>query len=153
VEAGFNYWLTGSGWSEGHLGLGGRWITMTASYLGDALGELLGAVLALCDGAEHARVSWDEEPGEYRWLFDRDGDDVHVRVLWFDDLWNELPDDRGEERLAGTVALASLAEAVASGARKALDRYGEQGYREKWPEHDFPTAALTAIEAHLRSFG
>jgi len=37
---------------------------MTASYLSDALADLLTALADLRDGAWSARVSWDEEPGE-----------------------------------------------------------------------------------------
>ena len=77
----FGYRLTGTGWSEARLGDGPCSVRITASYLGDALGELLEAVGVLLEGAEQARCSWAEEPGEYRWIFDRAGSDVRLRVL------------------------------------------------------------------------
>jgi hypothetical protein len=44
--------------------------TITASYLMDALGLLLEDVGSMLEGVDEARCSWEEEPGEYRWIFE-----------------------------------------------------------------------------------
>jgi len=142
----FTYRLVEAGWSEARLAFGDRWVELSASYLEDALGDLLSAVQSVRDGADHARASWAEEPGEFRWLFDRDGGMVEVRVLWFDDQLDHLPDDAGDERIVGRVALDELVAAIAAGAREVLERHGEQGYRERWIEHPFPVAQLQRLE-------
>jgi hypothetical protein len=144
----FTYRLTGTGWSEGRLEDGHASVTVTASYLSDALGALLQAVAALLEGAQHARCSWVHEPGESRWLFDRAGE-VRLRLLAFRDAESPEPDDRGRVVFETTVPLRELSRAVTSGAQKVLDEYGEDGYLELWAEHPFPVGHLARIQAHL----
>ena len=40
-EIEFEYRLVGTGWSEARFAVGDRWVGLTASYLEDALGDLL----------------------------------------------------------------------------------------------------------------
>jgi hypothetical protein len=106
----FSYRPEGAGWSEGWLAIGDQFVDATASYLTDALGDFLRAVLDIARGEATARATWAEEPGEYCWIFDRSGDLVRVRVLEFPD-WRadvDAPDSDGETLLdaAWTVALA-----------------------------------------------
>jgi hypothetical protein len=74
----FEYRLTGHGWSEARLQIGESWIALTASYPDDALGDLVRGVLALARGAHQIRVSWAEQPGEYRWVLTAQGSSVNV---------------------------------------------------------------------------
>lgn len=145
------YRLTGTGWSEARLAIGHASVTLTASYLDDALGDLVRGAVALGQAESTVRVSWAEEPGEFRWVLDRVGDDVAVRVLWFDSLWGGEPDEKGRVLLDERCSLDDFRRAVAHGARAVLAEWGEEGYRNKWAEHEFPTAALTRLEASLSS--
>ena len=145
----FGYRLTGTGWSEARLGDGPCSVRITASYLGDALGELLEAVGVLLEGAEQARCSWAEEPGEYRWIFDRAGSDVRLRVLALPDDDPRKPDDRGQVVFDSTAPLREIADAIADGAQKVLDEYGEDEYLRLWAQHPFPLRHLELIQAHL----
>lgn len=145
----FGYRLTGTGWSEARLTDGPSSVTITASYLGDAIGELLEAVGVLLDGAEQARCSWAEEPGEYRWIFDRAGSDVRLRVLAFPDDDPLEPDDRGQVVFESTAPLREIADAIARGAQNVLDEYGEDEYLRRWVQHPFPVGHLELIQAHL----
>src|SRR6266571_1195228 len=114
-DVSFNYRLTGTGWSEGRLVIGEEFADATASYLSDALGDLLRAVLALAEDSETARASWDEEPGEYRWIFERSGDRVRVRLLEFPE-WRAIvdaPDAEGRTLLDASCPLGDLVAAVA----------------------------------------
>lgn len=143
----FTYRLVGTGWSAASLKVGEDEVELTASYLGDALGELLEGMVALIDGQSPVRVSWEEEPGEYRFVFDRAGADVRVRVVGFEDTWQvPKPDEEGEQLFDATCPLSALLAAVAAGARRVLDEFGVDGYRAKWVEHDFPLAALQVVE-------
>ena len=145
----FSYRLTGAGWSEGRLSDGHSSVTLTASHLGDALGVLLNAVSALLEGAQQARCSWVQEPGESRWILDRAGSQVRLRVLAFHDAEFPEPDDRGRVVFETTAPLGELADAVARGAQEVLGEYGEDGYLELWREHAFPVSPLELIQAHL----
>src|SRR5690349_4440222 len=84
----FDYRLTGLGWAEARISDGRSDATFTASYLEHALGDLLEAVGILLEGADEARCSWMEEPGEYRWVFRREGSAVQLRVLGFADMYS-----------------------------------------------------------------
>ena len=61
--------LRGAGWASACLEADGVTAELTASYLSDALGNLLRALGELIAWEESARCSLAEEPGEFRWLF------------------------------------------------------------------------------------
>jgi hypothetical protein len=147
----YSYALTGTGWAKAHLANDEMETTIPASYLSDSLGDLLEAVGVLLEGAVEARCSWDVEPGEYRWLFDRSGPDVRVRVLAFPELWGKAPDDAGTLVFETREPLRALASAVLEGALAVLDQYGEEKYKARWVEHPFPTAHLELIRQRLAS--
>jgi hypothetical protein len=84
----FTYRLTGTGWAEAQIADATSRAVITASYLSDALGDLLEALGTILEGAAEARCSWEEEPGEYRWIFAReDRDQVTLRILVFADMY------------------------------------------------------------------
>lgn len=121
---------------------------LTASYLGDALGDLLGALRLIQGGVTDSRASWEEEPGEYRWVFVRRNDLVDTTILWFDDRAGTKLDRDGEVRLAGTTTVETLIAAITRGARRALEHHGESGYEELWGRFPFPIQTLRALETH-----
>src|SRR4051794_38082323 len=92
----FAYRLTGTGWAQARVSDASSSVTITASYLTDALGVLLEAVSHLLEGADRARCSWEVEPGEYRWIFEAADSLVRLRVLAFGDMYPQEPDDKGE---------------------------------------------------------
>jgi hypothetical protein len=147
----FTYRLTGTGWAEARIADGTSSATITASYLGDALCDLLEAVGVLLEGAEEARCSWEEEPGEYRWIFERTGSDVGVRVLALSDNFPREPDERGVVVFETRTPLREVARAVVEGAQKALDHYGEEEYLRRWVDHPFPVGYLELIQTRLAS--
>lgn len=87
------YNLTGRGWSECIIEIDDQQAHLTASYLSNALADLLDAVAAVVRGADEATASFTEEPGEYRWRFRRVSQDrLCVRILWFNEIWSNYPD-------------------------------------------------------------
>jgi hypothetical protein len=145
----FSYRLTGTGWAEARIADEESWATITASYLSDALGELLEAVGVLLEGADEARCSWQEEPGEFRWIFRRTSSDVRLRVLSFPDQIPPEPDADGTPVFETRQSLAALAAAIADGAQAVLDEYGEDGYRTQWVDSPFPSGHLSMIQRSL----
>lgn len=145
----FTYRLTGTGWAEATLSAESSSATITASYLNDALGVLLEAVGLVLEGADQARCSWEKEPGEYRWIFERGDPDVHLRVLAFRDVHSRAPDEDGVAVFETTQPVRKMAAAIADGAQAVLDEYGEQEYVRRWVESPFPVRHLEMIRAHL----
>jgi hypothetical protein len=146
-EIEFEYRLVGTGWSEARFAVGEEWVGLTASYLEDALGDLLLAVCLLVEGDTSTRASWAEEPGEYRWLLDRSNGRLRLRIVALADIYDDEPDDAGKLIFDASCDFHAFVAALASGARRVLEEHGEAGYRENWVDHPFPTARLLALEA------
>jgi hypothetical protein len=122
-----------------------------ASYLTPALDDLLAALVALTAGERLARVSWEGEPTEYRWLLTLDSHaHAHVCILRFSDRTAELPDSDGHPILDADLPLRSLVRSVATAARALLTRLGEGAYARQWAAGPFPTNHLLTLEHWLR---
>lgn len=145
--------LTGSGWAECILSSDGRACLLTASYLSNALGNLVLAANGVLAGFSALTFSFDQEPGEFRWLITTPRpNEIQVEVLQFPELWGGRPNEEGRSIFAWSCHPVEFAKAVANAARRVLETYGELGYREKWDEHPFPTAQyieLTGAIAQL----
>jgi hypothetical protein len=96
-------------------------------------------------------VSWEEEPGEHRWLFRRQGAEVELRILAFSGSWPQQPEAQGTEVFAAQQPLSDLAGAIAGGLRTVLAEWGEDGWRRKWVEYDFPTELLQLVESRVNT--
>lgn len=144
------------GWSECQLTAGGSTIKVSASYLSDALGQLATATVLLLQGAPSARVSFDEEPGEYRWGIDWHHDAqkqgevfFRVRVWFFKEMWGRhLPDEAGQLLLDEVVTQSAFYRGVRQMLNAVLDEYGLNGYRKRWG-HPFPSQASGLLSAIL----
>ena len=134
------YRLRGHGWAEATISQDGPGVTLTASYLSDALGDLTAAVVALLGGAEEQMVCWEEEPGEYRWYFTRAGAQVRVRIAWVPDNEPGRMRPREEEVFVASCALARLAAQVRGALRQLLAEHGAAGYLAGWIRYPFPMA-------------
>lgn len=144
----FEYRLVGSGWSEGTIRDDEAHATLTASHLSDALRSLLEAVALVTEGQAEARCSWEEEPGEYRFVLRRDGNDVALSVLGFDELRGR-PDEEGTVIFLTRQSVLRVARVILAAAQKVLDDVGLDGYREMWVQHEFPSAALERLRRAL----
>jgi hypothetical protein len=144
----FSYRLIGSGWAEARIADETSSVAIAASYLTDALGDLLSALASLKRGdSDSERFSWDGEPAEYRWILRANGDGVDVSILWFHDISKPQHDEAGRAVFATHQPLAELVRAVSAGAARLFEEVGEDGYRERWVEHAFPTTALAELSS------
>ena len=145
-----DYKLTGTGWAACHIGLFGTRYTVTASYLSDALLALVNGTNHLLAGGAEARFSFDEEPGEYRWILRRTGDGgMTVRILAFPQLWGGKPDEDGDVLADATCQLGEFARALLLALNTVLDEVGVAGYRDTWSAAAFPSPEYRALCVHL----
>jgi hypothetical protein len=144
----FTFRLVGTGWAAAHISDDTGGATVTASYLKDALGLLLEAVGLVLEGAEEARCAWAEEPGEYRRILERDGEQGHLRVLAFRDVERPEPDDRGTTIFETRQLVRVIAASIADGAQQVLTEYGEDEYVRCFG-HPFPLGHLGAVHDRL----
>jgi hypothetical protein len=141
------YKLTGSGWSECQIEIGKENALITASYLSDALGSLVRAAVDLLTGSTEAIAQFDEEPGEYRWLFSQRNNELQLRILWFNELWGNRPNEEGEPILVAQCSLMAFARALHAALEHILEEHGIEGYKDMWVEHDFPLQSYEALKS------
>ena len=143
-----HYGLEEAGWATVTVECGTERVEMAASYLHDSLRNLASAVKDLSTTESQAVVFMDE-PGEHQLLLRRAEDSiVELEVLWFEDWksWN-LSVGPPTRKLAGSAPLLEVRNQVISELCRLLKENGEEGYRKKWIEHDFPIEELRALEA------
>jgi hypothetical protein len=145
-----DYRLSGTGWAECTLSDESSSCELTASYLSDALHNLVTAATAVLCGFSQTTFRFDEEPGEYRWIISSPRiNEIQIEIREFDQLWGDQPNESGR-LLFQTVCLPeTFARAVAKAAEKLLEKHGEVGYRDQWAEHPFPAKQLAVLHDQL----
>ncbi|MBS0344528.1 MAG: hypothetical protein JSS56_28830, partial [Proteobacteria bacterium] len=140
------YQLVGTGWSKCTIRTDSSECVVTASYLSDALKSLVLGALGILSGFNSVSFSFDEEPGEYRWVIQRtDANEVQIQILSFEELWGNRPNSEGTPKWAFNCQPAVFAVAVKAAAAAVLAEHGEAGYLEKWCQHHFPTRELDLL--------
>jgi hypothetical protein len=134
----FTYRLTSSGWALATIANGQAEMKVPASYLCDALRDFVDAVQSLFV-TDRAQCVWEEEPGEVRWKFRRDGPNVTVKVYW----------DGDEESLLGDDDLLRFSGQVDRELDGLLATWGKEGYLEKW-RHPFPHEAHNKLRRGIQ---
>ena len=147
VQFTFSYKLSGHGWANTSVSDGNNKLNMCISYLSDALGDLARAVISLFYGGSGSLVScsWQDEPGEYRWTMQREGEVVSLRILRFEDCFSRKDDDKGHRLFGTECSLIRLATQVKGQMHQLHNEFGEAGYKEHWVSHDFPTVEFTRL--------
>jgi hypothetical protein len=147
------YDLVGTGWSTCVVEAGDVKLELSASYLSDALGNLVLFAYAAASGFHSLSFGFDEEPGEYRWIAQAiDANLIKVRILEFQDLWGHKSNAEGRVLLDIDMPPLVLAEAVAKAADAVLEKYGLPGYAEKWAEHQFPEQQLSLLKSSIQQW-
>ena len=122
-------------------------------HLSDALGDLTEAMVDLLNGSEEKEVFFMDEPGEHRWLLRRtERDNLLIEVEWFEDWksWEMMDKDaKGEKVFSDEVSLLEVAHEVKAVLDKLLEKYGVEGYKQKWIEHEFPLEQYERLKEHL----
>ena len=120
---------------------------MSASYVSDALHDLSAAVLAMLRGAQVAEAIFAEEPGEYRWTFERLGAGG-LRVLIHD-----MPPTQVSKLpvvvFDGEFRLRSFAGSLLLVLQSLLDQYGEVGCLDRWVNYPFPMGHFQELQQDL----
>jgi len=150
VDIEIQYKLVGTGWSECVLDVYGQTCTVTASYLSDALGEFVKAVNHILGGGNEAKFSFDEEPGEYRWILKRNENNaLFIEIIEFPDLWGNKDDSEGKVIYEVTCPAHEFGKALLVGLNGLLDEYGVVGYKEKWVDAEYPVEQYIELCSHV----
>jgi hypothetical protein len=120
----------------------------------DALGNFTRCVAQLLLGAAYAYCVWEDDPGEHKWIFHRDGDLVGIRILRFPTSFNGYgyPDERGEVIFETRCSLIKFASKVRNELRRLLAELGGEEY-ERLARAAFPQETYASLRALLRGRG
>jgi hypothetical protein len=148
TEARVDYRLTGHGWSEADVVIGHQQAHLTASYIRDALGDLVRAGLEIAAERDAARVTWALEPGCYRWKFDRRGADLDVEIWSYEGDWPRADSETDGSLVMHTeCTVIAMCRAISVAAHSVLDVHGVAGYLKEWGEAAFPVTDLARLDS------
>ena len=147
------YDLVGTGWSTCVVEAGDVKLELSASYLSDALGNLVLFAYGAASGFHSLSFGFDDEPGEYRWVAQAiDSNLMNLKILEFQELWAHKSNAEGKVLLDIEMPPVIFAEAVAKAADTVLEKYGLTGYAEKWAEHQFPEQQLSLLKSSIQQW-
>ena len=150
----FNYKIIGVGWAICELQTANESLTFRASYLSDALNDLLNALLSLNSDmnpeyyVDETNFSWYQEPGLTEWhikAFDikSNGENLHFKI-------NQYVDDTEKGAPETTSAFAcnydEFVYSVVESLERLIQKFGIVGYRAIWVEADFPVVAYLKLK-------
>lgn len=118
------------------------------SHVGDGPEQFLEAVTRLVVGGTDSRVGFEGEPVEYRWIFNRRGSDVAVRVVELPQ--RHLPDAAGDLLWAMTQPVEAVARVVVRGFDNLAAEVRDDDYRDQW-HAPFPRRELEALRNAWRA--
>ncbi len=133
------YDLVGTGWAKCIVGDEQSSTELSASYVSDALGNLVLAAIGAVSGFRAITFGFDEEPGEFRWVIRAvDVNEIEIRILKFNRLRGNQQDGEGHPLFTAQCRPAVFARAVYVAANTVLEKYGYEDYKEKWYQYPFP---------------
>lgn len=145
-----SYELTRHKWARAYISDGKNEASMDVWYLSaDALGDLLRATIALLSGAEDARIIWENEYGQNRWIIHRHNDLVSVEILHFSVTFSTADDQYGSVIFSTLCPLRKFAVKVRDALRRLLTEIGPDEYARRWGQ-DFPSAQYAALDRLVR---
>ena len=145
----FTYRLVGRGWSEATLSDGEQSLTVFASYLSDALRGLIEAVIILLQGADRASCRFADEPGEYRWLFERRDDNLAITVKQYEKTFSPQADDAGTLLFSVEGSLRRFAVQLSNQLQALIEQHGADGYEALWG-YSFPQTEQQRLARLIR---
>jgi hypothetical protein len=145
----FIFGLFENGWVNGTISDDLIDFRVSASYLSDGLADLIICVWKLLEGENETFCSWQEEPGEYRWLFLREGDQVKLRILWFEDTFSKYKDVKGKEMFCAYEDIIKFSRSIIRGFDKLKFEFGVDGYKQRW-RYEFPEEKLDGLKSSFR---
>lgn len=115
-------------------------IAMQATDGTDALGDLARATVTLLEGAERASVVIEDAPGVHEWTFERDGEEVTLRIhSWADRRSNSADMTLSQERSVELVcALPALARELVLVLDVLWIGHGPDGWGRLSPKFAYP---------------
>ena len=150
----FDFTLLEHGWAKAQVASPETVQPLSASYLSDALGDLTRSVIRLFSATELETItcSWQEEPGEFRWIIRRCGDSIRLQIRMFHDTASRKRDEEGSLLFETQCSLLRLATQVQSQLYHVLTKFGEEGYLLRWMNYPFPMSEYQQLTTLIQRY-
>jgi hypothetical protein len=136
-----NYKLDQHGWADAVIIVNNTKIKIDSiSYLSDAFGDMVKAILKLKNGNYEESWYFTHEPGETRFSLTRNNitKDIKIVVKAYNDiLFGEYTDMNGDVIFEGVISLDDLIKDIIINCEEILNSFGVEGYKDSW-NYDFP---------------
>lgn len=143
--------LEGRGWFAIKISNGINEVEIKASYLSDSPIDLISSIRTVLDGSRDARCSFQNEPGEYRFIFEKNNEMISVKVLEFFKSFNKESNDMGKLIFEGTDDLYTFAKRIKRQYDRLLYNHGLDGYKNIWG-YDFPASELERLNESIAAY-
>lgn len=146
------YELHEHGWASAVLRNDEGDFEMTASYLRDTLRELAIAAYQISRGESDQLVVFMDEPGEHQLRITQLGrGECSYSVDWYEDWqsWgiNSIGSRCPKRITEGVVSSRRFRQQVHTILWSLYRKFGIDGYKSRWCEHDFPKAEMERLAA------
>lgn len=144
------YDLKEDGWASVRIADAAQHLDFTCSYISDPLGSMATAAAMLLAGSREESFSFQDEPGEYRFVLTRgEADLLSIRVLWFDQSFSGRRNRFGKQIFHCEWAVLDFVGQVFVRLHTIFTVHGLEGYKRIWRNGDFPVRAYEAISRQL----
>ncbi|WP_298758269.1 hypothetical protein [uncultured Psychroserpens sp.] len=141
------YILDEAGWAIANIGNGDLIKQMTVSYLHDTLKQLAESAIFIQD-EKAKRIIFMDEPGEHHLIISRISEkEIEFEIRWYDDWtdWNAIEDEKFTSVLSGKTTKSNYVNEIRNVLKNIWEKYGEESYKEKWINHEFPKRELEKL--------
>lgn len=142
--------FTGRGWIEATLLTEEKEVTIRATYFSDAPNDLIVAVALLLEGANETMCKWQEEPGEYRWIFKRDNNLVNIQVFQVEQSFSKKNNKSGIMVFADKEDLYLFTRQILNEFNTITFEFNSESYKNNWG-YEFPLSALNRLKKAIKN--
>jgi len=143
--------LISRGWFSIKLSNGLNEVEINASYISDSPANIISSVRTVLNGFNFSTCICQDEPGEYRIIFDKDNDLVNIKVLEFPNSYSKQPNSNGKLIFEGTERVDVIAREIKQQYDRLLYNYGIEGYQAIW-SYEFPLGELSLLKESIEAY-
>ncbi len=150
----FTYDLVSVGIVEGKVQANNQTVNFRLTNNSNPLSDLLKGMISLIFEPSHiwgednvSWVDWYEEEGGLKWVLStEDGHVVHVKIIRYDDFFDE---SSGRVVLDTAMGLLDLYYAIIHRLDILIKKTGLLNYEQKWQKDEFPFTYFLLLKKHL----
>ena len=136
--------IFGRGWIKVKISSDNNEYDVTGSYLSDCVFDTITASTALLLGANEIIFKWQEEPGEHRWLLLKENDELIIKILFFNNEFNNKENESGKLVFETRVSLIEYFRSLIRGIDRLIYNIGTDEYYKLW-NYEFPIDKLDKL--------